>query len=115
MFCIFLDERFHLCDMCWSIVVSALDCQLRGRGSNALQDRTLYRDFCAICTPSHDKYTLTACGRWENEMARERIGHLPSYAEIHTLKLLALHTRLCLFYFLFLSISALHGSLLLPK
>ena len=104
--------------ICVGLVVSALDCQLRGRGSNALQDRTLDQDFCAICTPSqlsHDKYTLTACGRWENEMARERIGHLPSYAEIHTLKLLALHTRLCLFYFLFLSISALHGSLLLPK
>src|SRR6218665_40474 len=38
---------------------------------------------------------LTICCQWEDEMVRERIGHLPSYAEAKKAKSLTLHTHGC--------------------
>src|SRR6218665_1860664 len=36
--------------------------------------------------------TLTLHGQWEDEMLRERTGHLPSYAEDKKMKSITLHT-----------------------
>ena len=47
--------------------------------------------------------TLTVYCQWEDEMARERTGHLASYAEAKKMKLLTLHTHGCS-PFLFLSV-----------
>ena len=40
--------------------------------------------------------TLTVHCRWEDETARERTGHPPSYAEAKKMKSLTLHTHGCL-------------------
>jgi len=40
--------------------------------------------------------TLTALCQWEDEMVRERTGHLPSYAVAKKKKSLTLHTHGCL-------------------
>src|SRR6218665_1662434 len=39
--------------------------------------------------------TLTVHCQWEDEMAKERTGHLPSYAEAKKMKSLTLHTHSC--------------------
>ena len=39
--------------------------------------------------------TLTVDCQWEDEMARERIGQSPSYAEAKKVKSLTLHTHVC--------------------
>src|SRR6218665_3245462 len=39
--------------------------------------------------------TLTVHCQWEDEMAKERTGHLPSYAEAKKMKSLTLHTHGC--------------------
>ena len=44
---------------------------------------------------SYDEYTDRTHCQWEDEMVRERTGHLPSYAEAKKMKLLTLHTHGC--------------------
>ena len=39
--------------------------------------------------------TLTVHCQWEDEMVRERTGHLPSYAEAKKMRSLTLHTDGC--------------------
>src|SRR6218665_723892 len=44
--------------------------------------------------------TLTAHCQWEDEMARERTGHPPSYAEAKKIKLHKLYTHGCLMFYI---------------
>ena|SRR6218665_3533575 len=76
------------------VVVSMLDCQSRGWGSNPAQ-AGICVEISAPSAPlvnSAVMSTATLHCWWEDESAREITGHLPSFTEAKKMKLLTLHT-----------------------
>jgi len=90
------------------LVNSVLDCQSRGSGIKSRPGQKFGSRFLLHLRPlanSAMMSTLTIHCQWEDEMVRERTGHLSSYAEAkEKLKSLTLHTdgllrRLLFFFF----------------
>src|SRR5688572_7056066 len=82
-----------------SVVISVIDCHSRGQGFKSLPGQKFGSRFLPHVCPlanSARMSTLNAYCRWEDETARERTGHPPSYAEAKKMKSLTLHTQGCL-------------------
>src|SRR6218665_1552582 len=70
--------------VCSGLVVSLLDCQLRGQGYKSPPEQIYVSRFLLHLRPlanSAMTSTPTVHCQWEDEMARERTGHLPLYAK----------------------------------
>ena len=81
------------------VVVIVLDCQSRGRGFKTPSGQKFASRFLLhlhSLTNSAILSTLTLRSRWEDETARERIGHPLAYTKAKKMKSLTLHTHGCL-------------------
>src|SRR6218665_3236402 len=79
-----------------SLVVGVLDCQSRGSGFKSRPGQIFGSRFLFHLHPlanSAIMSTLTVHCQWEEEMVRERTGHLPSCAKAKKVKLLTRHTN----------------------
>src|SRR6218665_116115 len=85
--------------MMWGCAgVSMLDCQSRGLGFKSRPKEKFDSRFLLhlhLLANSAIMGTLTIHCQWEDETARKRTGHPPSYAEAKTIKSLTLHTHGC--------------------
>ena len=81
---------FSLNGVCSGIVVSILVCQSRGSGFKSWSGQKFGSRFLLLLCPSAMMSALTIHCQWEDEMVREKIGHLPTYAEAKKMTLLTL-------------------------
>src|SRR6218665_2608267 len=82
------------------LVVSVLDCQLRGLRFKSWPGQKIGSRFLRHSHPIANsammsKLTLTIYCQWEDKTVREKTGHPPSYAEAKKMKSVTLHTHGC--------------------
>ena len=77
------------------VVVSVLDCRSRGSGLKSRPRQKFGSRFLLHLAISGTMSTLTVHCQWEDEAAREKIGHPPSYAQAKKMKSLTLNTHGC--------------------